>query len=525
MLIDYDSEINNTYTAEEVALLKSYERELEELKEEFKATYLEEAKKFIGDYEKGASVLLEGWKLDFDEKATAIHTKQRELREQVKRRYVEEKKPEGILEDVKRIVNAYELEDFKAYAQRLRDLMSLERFNVHITTAGTSPEELRAILEEHSKENFKNCFEHLYTFTHIHIAVEELLKGNDQRRALGIINDRIAQWFEQPKSGIMSYKGELFTLTEEEETSESPKAPNVLVRLPDHYRQNLTKASLRIFDSKIALEELKQREIDITPNKKGITTTYSVNVDLTAPELKGTENITEFDQSIHDIAISVALSNEYRFFTARQLAKLLLYGNDKKTSRPSPQQIGAITKSIEKQSLVRLTIDYTEHIRLNNKGKLPEGDSYSITNYMLPIKKYTATINGKEVNGYQFIDNPPLYEYAVQVGQIGEHPVKMLSVPINLDEQKIVIRDFLLREIAHMKNEHNNWNNTISVDRLLEVAGEDPKTIDRIKKSRLLDAVEKMLKYWKEEELITGYKWNRAETSGKPIKSLTIYTK
>ena len=98
----------------------------------------------------------------------------------------------------------------------------------------------------------------------------------------------------------------------------------------------------------------------------------------------------------------------------------------------------------------------------------------------------------------------------------------MLNIPINLDQQKIVIRDFLLEEIAHIKNNPKSWNNIISVDRLLEVAGEDSQTIRKEKKKKLLDAVEEMLGYWKKQGYIKNYEQNRASTKGKPIKSFTI---
>ena len=111
----------------------------------------------------------------------------------------------------------------------------------------------------------------------------------------------------------------------------------------------------------------------------------------------------------------------------------------------------------------------------------------------------------------------------MSVGQLGQHPVNMLNLPINLDQTKIVIRDFLLGEIAHIKK-NKKWNNTITVDRLLDIAGEDSKTISRIKKKKLLDAVETMLTYWKKQGAIKDYKKTRAKTTGSPLQSFTIYT-
>ena len=96
----------------------------------------------------------------------------------------------------------------------------------------------------------------------------------------------------------------------------------------------------------------------------------------------------------------------------------------------------------------------------------------------------------------------------------------MLNVPVNLDQSKIVIRDFLLEEISHLKNPSlGYWGKTISVDRLLTIAGEDSQQITRKKKSLLLSSIIKMLEYWKDEKYIKDFKLNR---KAKTIQSFTI---
>lgn len=504
------------YKPEEEARLEELQEELNKLDTKTRREHKEEFEDFFLAYKKGQTILVESWKKDYFRARDQIHSEAKAINEATLNRYKEEKKTEGILEDVRRIADSYEKEDFQAHIKHVQSLLEAERFHIHIK-GEKEGKPYKVWLAENSEENYRNCFGWLYGNN---TEIEELLDGEDFYTAIEIIKARIDTFgYERPTEGVLSYR-------EGEKTSEpvKPTLPKYDFVYPTEFQQNLTKASSTLFSSKNSLENLRQIAIDVAPNKKGLTTTYSVNVDLTAPELKGTENVTEYDKSVHNMAVSIGKVNEHGFFTAKQVATALLYGDNPSNSNPSKQQIGAVTKSIEKLALIRFTIDWTEHIRLNNKGDIPEGASFKVTDYMLPVRKYTATIGGQKVEGYQFIDRDnytPLHQYATSVGQIGQHPVKMLNIPINLDQQKIVIRDFLLEEIAHIKN-RTNWNNTISVDRLLEVAGESSQTIDRIKKSRLLKAVKDMLDYWKKEAYIKGYKENKANTTGKPIQSFTI---
>lgn len=506
------------YKPEEEARLEELQEELNKLDTKTRREHKEEFEDFFVAYKKGQTILVEKWKEDYFRARDQIHSEAKAINEATLNRYKEEKKPEGILEDVRRIADSYEKEDFQAHIKHVQTLLEAERFHIHIK-GEKEGKPYKVWLAENSEENYRNCFGWLYGNN---TEIEELLDGEALYTAIEIIKARIDSFgYERSTEGVLSYR-------EGEKTSEpvKPTLPKYDFVYPTEFQQNLTKASSTLFSNKNSLENLRQIAIDVAPNKKGLTTTYNVNVDLTAPELKGTENVTEYDKSVHNMAVSIGKVNEHGFFTAKQVATALLYGDNPSNSNPSKQQIGAVTKSIEKLALIRVTIDWTEHIRLNNKGDIPEGASFKVTDYMLPVRKYTATIGGQKVEGYQFIDRDnytPLHQYATSVGQIGQHPVKMLNIPINLDQQKIVIRDFLLEEIAHIKN-MTNWNNTISVDRLLEVAGESSQTIDRIKKSRFLKAVKDMLDYWKKKGYIKGYKEKKANTTGKPIQSFTILT-
>lgn len=455
-------------------------------------------------------------------------------------RYRDLRGSNGIIEDIKTVLEALEKEDYTEYRKKgfaltvspeseekatLRVIDPIEGDIKEVHTSYTN------LLKNRLTENYTNCLRFVLNCIDYPLALlSNDNKGEDpRRRAVELAKEKVALWYDpEDVSEVLEEYYTLWRSEEKEEPSLLPSLPKYDFVYPTELQQNLTKASKKIFDSSIAITDLKQAEIDVTPNKKGIVNTFSVYVDMSAPELKGTENVTEYDKSVHNMAVSIGLANKHGFFTARELATALIHGDNPNNNRVSSQQIGAVTKSIEKQRHIDITIDWTEHIKLNHKGELPEDASnFTVKDYMLPVREYTATIGGKTLHGYQFIDPiklSPLYQYARSVGQIGQHPVKMLNIPINLDQSKLVIRDFLLEEIAHIKNNPTSWNNTISVDKILEVAGEDSQAITRKKKSSLLFAVKDMLDYWKKEGYIKGYTENRANTTGKPIQSFTILT-
>lgn len=515
--------LDSYYKPEEVERVEALERELPALDNKYREKYGEKFTAFDTSFRHKGDVLgidikAEGWENDYLEERGRLFSERRKIHDTVINRYKEEKKPEGILEDIRRISNSYEQEDFLHHINVLRETL----INIELKSLKDNKEEdlkersYYTYLQKYSEESYYSCFSWIYGDNP---EIEELLSGEDLVEAIEIIKERVDSFgYERPEEGILS-----------RDLRKSPELPEIQkldFNYPTNLKQNLTKASRRIFDSSIALSDLKQREIDVS--KKGSLRTYAITVDLTAPELKGTENITEYDKSVHNMAVSIGAVNKHGFFTARELATALIHGNNPNNNRVSAQQIGAVTKSIEKQRHIDISINWTEHIRLNNNNKLPDGTEvkdFEITDYMLPLREYTATIGGKTLKGYQFIDPvklSPLYQYALSVGQIGQHPLKMLNIPINLDQQKLIIRDFLLEEIAHLKNHTKDWNCIITVDRLLTVAGEDPQTITRKKKSSLLKASENMLLYWKEEKYIRDYEITKAKTTGSPIYSFTI---
>lgn len=486
---------------EQILYPKYYCKKMLELKEELDRRYeqkwKEEAQKRYSKYNEADNpkeAFFESWENRTpDPEWEELREKSIKLNTAVKQLYFKTRSKDGILEDVELVVNSFEKEDYTDYVEfTLAEISSYRE-------AGTNElfaKDIEKRYEDILTKDFEGCFH--FIIGELKIPLEAFVDDEIYTNKVAqIVRDRVALWYEEP---------------EEISIAKTPLS----FAFPRNYLQNVTKANLTLFDRRKTLEELKQISVEVTPSdvKNRGTITYCTYVDLSAPELKGTENITEYDESVQNAVASVVKTNTHGLFTAKQVATHLYHGGDS-SHNPSPQQIGAVTKSIEKQRFIKITIDWTEHARLNG---LPEDASYTIENYMLPVKAHIMEWYGQKVTGYQLLDTPPLFEYGEAVKQIATHPVAMLNVPVNLDEQKLIIRDYLLKEIAHIRKS-SKWNRTITLDRILEKSYLDPNTNTyRVKKSRLLEAIRKMLEYWASNNYIT-YTEN---IQGKSTVSFTI---
>lgn len=419
-------------------------------------------------------------------------------------RYIESfsDNPNRVYDDIKEIVEAIVKDDFIEMQSSLSAILT---YMESVVGYKSIIKNLRAQAEE----NYNNCFNFIYGRIDTQIRIIDKYDLNPLP-AISIIENHISLWYKKENKLPLKMNFHLF--------GEKEEPQSITFTYPDTHLQSLTKANHKIFSKNTSLAMLQQVAFDVTPNKNKQTITYSVNVNMNAKELKGTENITEFDESVLNSVISVVETNNHGVFTAKQLATHLLYGDNPNNSNPSPQRVGAVTKSIEKQRFINIKIDWTEHAKLNKT--LSEGDIFKTEGYMLPVTSCEIKMNGQQVNAYRLLELPPLYQYAKSVGQLATHPATMLNVPINLDEKKIVIRDFLLSEIGHMKN-NKHWNRTIKLERILETTGDNPATMHTETKSRMNEVIRKMLNYWKKQKYIASYKENKKK-SGKGTYSYTI---
>lgn len=143
---------------------------------------------------------------------------------------------------------------------------------------------------------------------------------------------------------------------------------------------------------------------------------------------------------------------------------------------------------------------------------------------VFPGRITSAYINGNLVEtAIELFRLPTLYELqnALEKGQILRAPTEILKIPGRTDEDVITIRAYLLRRIDAMK--HSNLSRMIIYKNILDEVGVDPTDrAQRTRKNRILNKVERILDYWKEEGYIHDYA--KLTKTGKPVKgTASIY--
>ena len=245
--------------------------------------------------------------------------------------------------------------------------------------------------------------------------------------------------------------------------------------------------------------------VDISPRKqkgKFVVPVELVFVSTVNEEgLQIQKHLTPFDKQVQT-GIFTLLENGYTAFTAKQVYEVFA---GKTTT--SPQAIGHVTRSINKQRTTLISIDWTAHAKM--KG-LPvdqqQGDYIATEENLLLLRRGKLRCNGQELDGYSVIEEPILYRYAKQVGQLSTIDRKLLDVPVNNTEVNIILKNELLERIDTMKKRKGKISNNIAFDTLYKLAGVGE---DRKERERIRTAVEKMLKAWKKEGFISGYAMNQ----------------
>ena len=114
--------LDKYYTPEDLKKLEALEEKLRALDDKYRE---EHGKEFIdlniSLYEKGETILVEGWKNDYFTERDKLLTERKSVDSSVADRYKEERKPEGILEDVKKIAESYTKEDYLHHLEILRE--------------------------------------------------------------------------------------------------------------------------------------------------------------------------------------------------------------------------------------------------------------------------------------------------------------------------------------------------------------------------------------------------------------------
>lgn len=175
--------------------------------------------------------------------------------------------------------------------------------------------------------------------------------------------------------------------------------------------------------------------------------------------------VTEYDRQIYDAICSIwEYGHESRMFTPDTVYRAMT-GTD---SQPSPQQRGAITKSIDKWRRILGKVDATAEITayLKRKRMEPEpGTVFKWGDAMLSVRELEAKQGKNKQTVYKLNSEPLLLSYSRATGKLLTAPTALLDVKeltadgqptgpsIANTEGRIALKGYLWRRVLIMKHD------------------------------------------------------------------------
>lgn len=229
---------------------------------------------------------------------------------------------------------------------------------------------------------------------------------------------------------------------------------------------------------------------------------------------------TEFDRQVHDAVVSLwVYGDKSHIITPNMIYRTMTHQTQSET--PSPQQIGAITRSLNKmRKNISITVDATEEMK---KRKIKDNngnpiDEYIIDDVLISAKRIKVKSGGKTVDAFFLRDEPCLYTYAKFTKQIITIPAKLFDIKkIGKDgkittrsvantENRISIKGYLSRRIEIMRYEKKKGTQSkvILYSSIFEDIGIKEKRAQNAARTFIFQ----VLDFWKAKEIgyIKGYK-------------------
>lgn len=188
-------------------------------------------------------------------------------------------------------------------------------------------------------------------------------------------------------------------------------------------------------------------------NKKNLVS--YVNFDANNVDLLGS-TLSRYELAVMDATYTI-LMNGKKSFTPEQIANVMT-GKEVKTSDMS-SNIKQIAQTIERLSMIRIKIDYTDIMR--ETGKIKPTQKMVVTGYLMPVTGIyiLSQVKRQDKIEYRFDRKPVLYEYAENLGRVISVPQELLRLEgVNENTEFVVLKQELIKEIAIMKNEKNNYS-------------------------------------------------------------------
>ena len=365
----------------------------------------------------------------------------------------------------------------------------------------------------------------------------------EQKEELQAIFTRLdAFYMEQTNGGETDPDGGaiLFAFIEREnptpETAESIAAKLPLVQgvrptahtMPNNALMNVLQQKPAInagaFDMVVSNPKGRRREI----------TAYTmISFDPGETNIKITDaKLTEYERQVSDAIVSLWIEATKEklppVFTPDMIYRSMPGGSDK----ASPQQKGAITKTIEKFRRLYITVDATEEMR--KRGVIGSNATFKLDNFYLSAThaEYKVKNGGQTVNAYRLDAEPIMLTYCRLTSQLLTVPAKYIEIQkvkkgrasgelVTMNADRQAMTGYMLRRIAVMKHDKRNkvqtQSNVILFDTLFAETG--TKTDNRKQTMNNRNFCFDVLDYWKVSGFIKGYS---KQEKGRSITGIVI---
>lgn len=274
------------------------------------------------------------------------------------------------------------------------------------------------------------------------------------------------------------------------------------------FNWSTTKESIK-FNIKVGKEKNSKKPINI--EGKIYLSIFEDNEGVKIPQ-----NINAYDRAVHDGVCTVIANNLANNLplavTPNQIYEAM---TGKKPTNKST--LKPLMESLYKLNHTRIEIDYTQQA----KEKNIDCEKTYLKGNILDFREIDIIFNKKQkFKGILFLAVPILQEYGTNMEQLISVDSKLLSgSKLENTDENIVIRHYLLRRIALMKNKKNRINNhCILYDTLFEeckISGS--KQVLSKKRKNIL----KLLEEWKQMKYI--YDYEQYKKNGNKISGVEIF--
>lgn len=265
--------------------------------------------------------------------------------------------------------------------------------------------------------------------------------------------------------------------------------------------------------------------------KKGEVTAYTmVTLEPESGVTMTGRPFTGYDSCVHNSVITLWEAGNDTI-TPEMVARAM--ANKTESEKISPQQQGAITKSLDKMRGIHVLANLTEEMQKRKVAINGETiTEFVLDSYLLLMEKVKVTAGGTTKTAYHIVKEPVLLTYSKMTGQLltvkaGLMDIKKISsgkisgVSIANTETRQPIKEYLLRRIEVMKHDrrqkHSHQSSRILFDTIYRETGNDGAS--RTEQNRIREYTYQVLDYWTAAGYIEGY---TVVTEGKKIKGVDI---